>query len=145
MTYIKIFIYCLILCVLGIAGCSSSENTSGGFGSGTTSCSGFGSDSGFSINLCVTQSLVPQGGEAILIASVKDNQGNFVNDSSRGVTFSSTQGATITKDEDKINLGSCTAIYKAPTSTTLPNAVIDRVTATYQGAFAHVSIEVFKQ
>ena len=84
MTYTKIFLFCLMLCVLGIAGCTSNTSTNSGFGSG----------SGFTIDLRTTNSILPQGGQATLIASVKDAQGNPVNDSTRGVTFTSTQGAT---------------------------------------------------
>ena len=134
MTYSKILIGCLILCLLGIAGCTSNTSTSSGFGSG----------SGYTINLRATQTILPQGGQTILIASVKDNQGNPVNDSTRGLIFTSTQGATITAEEF-INLGVCIATYTAPSSTSIPSAVVDQVTASYQGAFAYVSIEVFKQ
>jgi hypothetical protein len=137
MTNTKIFLFCLLMCVLGIAGCASNTSTNSGFGSG----------SGYTIDLRTTNSILPQGGQATLFASVKDAQGNPVNDSARGVTFSSTQGATITKVEDKITLGVTTATYTAPGtgSTTQPAAVIDQITASYQGAFAFFSIEVFKQ
>jgi hypothetical protein len=134
MTYAKIFLCCLILCVLGITGCSSN----------TTSSSGYGQGTGYNISLRTTQALLPQGGSSILIATVKDNQGNPINDSSGGVLFTSTQGATIVKDVDSINLGVCNATYTAP-STTAANVVVDQVTASYQGAFAFVSIEVYKQ
>jgi hypothetical protein len=135
MTYTRIFIYFLILCVLGIAGCSSNTSTNSGFGSG----------SGYSIDLRATQTILPQGGQTILIASVKDGQGNPVNDSTRGgVTFTSTQGGTFPTKDASINLGVCNATYLAPTSSTL-NVVVDQVTASYQGAFAYVSIEVYKQ
>ncbi|MBI4764506.1 MAG: hypothetical protein HY787_07870 [Deltaproteobacteria bacterium] len=134
MTYTKIFIWCLIICFLGIAGCTSNTSTSSGFGSG----------SGYTIDLRATQTILPQGGQTILIASVKDNQGNPVNDSTRGLIFTSTQGATI-DGEESINLGVCNATYTLPSSASLPSAVVDQVTASYQGAFAYVSIEVYKQ
>jgi hypothetical protein len=136
MTNTKIFLFCLLMCVLGIAGCASNTSTNSGFGSG----------SGYTIDLRTTNSILPQGGQATLFASVKDAQGNPVNDSARGVTFSSTQGATFSTN-NTITLGVCSVIYTAPgaTSTTQPTVVIDQVTASYQGAFAFVSIEVFKQ
>jgi hypothetical protein len=133
MTYTKIFVCCLVLSVLGIAGCTSNTSTNSGFGGG----------SGYTIDLRATQTILPQGGQTIIIASVKDNQGNPVNDSTRGLTFTSTQGASITAEEF-INLGICNATYTAPTSTTA-SVVVDQVTASYQGAFAFVSIQVFKQ
>ena len=135
MTYSKIFLCCLILGVLGITGCTSNTSTESGFGTGN----------GFNINLRTTQSIVQQGGQAILTASVKDGQGNPVNDSTKGVTFASTLGATITADKT-INLGVCTAIYTAPGagSTTQPSTVVDQVTASYQGATAYISIQVYK-
>jgi hypothetical protein len=133
MTISKIFLYCLLLFVLGIAGCTSNTSTSSGYGEG----------SGYNINLTATQTILSQGGSTILIASVKDNQGTPVNDSSRGVTFtSSLQGATIAA-VTSISLGVCTTTYTAPTSIT-GTVVVDQVTASYQGAFAYVSIEVYK-
>lgn len=131
MTFTKIFLFCLMLCVLGIAGCTSNTSTSSGFGSG----------SGYTIDLRTTSSILPQVGQATLIASVKDAQGNPVNDIARGVTFTSTQGAVIDA-EGVINLGVCNAIYTAPEPTV--SVVVDQVTASYQGAFAYVSIEVYK-
>jgi hypothetical protein len=133
MTYTKIILCCLMLCVLGIIGCNSNTSTSSGYGSG----------SGYTINLTATQTILPQGGQTTLIASVKDSQGNPVNDSTRGVTFTSTQGATITVVDDKINLGVCTATYTAPTSTGSLQ-VVDQVTASYQGAYGYVSIAVYR-
>jgi len=132
MTYIKIFIFGLILCTLGIAGCSN-----------TSTNSGFGSGGGYSINLTATNSILPQGGSTTLIASVRDAQGIPVNDSTRGVTFTSSWGATITADK-LINLGVCNATYQLVAATTLPATVVDQITASYQGAFAYVSIEVYK-
>jgi hypothetical protein len=132
MTFTKIFICCLMLCVLGIAGCTSNTSTTSGFGGG----------SGYTINLRATQTILPQGGSTTLIASVKDNQGNPVNDSTRGVTFTSTQGGTFPTTETFINLGVCTATYTAPSPAA--TVVVDQITASYQGAFAYVSIEVYK-
>jgi len=137
MTYTKIFLCCLcclMLCVLGIAGCTSNTSTSSGYGEG----------GGYSINLTTTNSLLPQTGKATLIATVRDAQNNPVNDSTRGVTFSSSQGGTFSTN-NSINLGDCTVIYTPPSATTLPAVVTDQITASYQGAFAYVSIEVYKQ
>ena len=53
--------------------------------------------------------------------------------------------ATFTTTELFINLGVCNATYKAPSATTLPVSVVDQVTASYQGAYAYISIEVYKQ
>ena len=133
MTYSKILVFCLFLSVLFLAGCSSNTSTNSGFGSG----------SGYTIDLRATQTMLPQGGSAIIIASVKDSQGNPVNDSSRGLIFTSSQGANITAEEF-INLGVCNATYTAPATITA-SVVVDQITASYQGAFAFVSIEVFKQ
>jgi hypothetical protein len=134
MTYTKIFICCLMLCVLGIAGCTSNTSTSSGYGSG----------GGYSINLTATNTIIPYGGQSTLIASVKDAQGNPVNDSTRGVTFTSTQGATIPQPAS-INLGVSSTTYTLPASgLTQPNVVIDQVTASFQGAYAYVSIQVYK-
>ncbi|MCJ7833096.1 MAG: hypothetical protein MUQ20_01760 [Deltaproteobacteria bacterium] len=142
MTYTKIFLCCLcclMLCVLGIAGC-----TNGTFsGSNSSSCSDYGTGGGYSIKLCVTGTIIQQGGQTTLIASVRDAQGNPVNDSTRGVSFTSSMGATITA-VSSITLGSCSTTYTAPSATTQPTTAIDQVTASYQGAFAYVSIEVYK-
>ena len=147
--YIKIFLFGLLLCALSIFGCSSN----------TSSSSGFASGSGFSINLTATQTILRQGGHTTLIASVKDAQGNPVNDSARGVSFSSTLGATITVPSATITGGVCSADYAAPgaaattTTTTTTTATtptttttttgVDQVTASYQGAVAYVSIFVY--
>ncbi len=139
MSAIKILLFGLLLCALCIAGCSSN----------TASSSGFGSGSGYSINLTATQTILRQGGQTQLIAAVKDAQGNPVNDASTGVTFSSTLGATITQPTSIIG-GICQTIYTAPSgtsssgSTTTTTATgVDQVTASYRGAFAFVSISVF--
>ncbi len=134
MTYTKIFLCCLMLCVLGITGCTSNTSTSSGFGQGY----------GYAINLTATQTILPQGGQTIIFASVKDNQGNPVNDTTRGVTFTSSQGGTFTA-EAFISLGVCQATYTAPAAETQPSTVVDQITAAYQGAYAYISIEVYKQ
>jgi hypothetical protein len=133
MTYFKIFLCCLMLGVLGIMGCSN-----------TSSSSGYGSGAGYTINLTTSADRVPQGGSAIIFANVKDAQGNPVNDSSRGVVFTSEWGGTITQ-QAYINLGNCTATYQAPAKTDQPAVIVDRITASYQGAIAWVSVQVYKQ
>jgi len=146
MNYTKIFLCCLMLCVLGIAGCTSNTSTSSGFGQG----------GGYTINLTATQTILPQGGQTTLIATVRDAQGNPVNDSTKGVSFTSTWGATITPaaSSNTINLGNCSATYTAPTGTTttttttrvaatLPSSLVDQITASYQGAYAYISINVY--
>jgi hypothetical protein len=132
MTFTKIFLCFLILCVLGIAGCTSNTSTDSGFGSG----------SGYSIKLTATQTILPQGGQTTLIASVKDSQGNPVNDSARGVTFTSSQAGTFPKTDSFISLGVCTTTYQAPSPAA--TVVVDQVTASYQGAYAYISIQVYK-
>lgn len=134
MSYIKILIVGLILCALGMmAGCSSNSSSSSGFGSG----------SGYSINLTATQTNLPAGGQTTLIASVKDAQGNPVNDSLQGVSFTSSLGAGF-GSVNSITGGVSTATYTAPGSTSASIPGVDQVTASYQGAFAFVSIFVFK-
>jgi hypothetical protein len=139
MSYLKIIIVALLLCVLGIVGCSSN----------TSSSSGFGTGSGYSINLTATQSTLPQGGQTTLIASVRDAQGNPVNDSAAdAISFSSSLGSTITKSNTGGTIGTiiggvATALYTAPATTTTTTGV-DQVTASYRGASAFVSIFVFR-
>ena len=133
MTYTKIFLFCLLMCVLGIAGCTANTSTNSGFGSG----------GGFTIDLRTTNSILPQGGHATLIASVKDAQGNPVNDSARGVTFTSTQGAAITADKT-INLGVCSADYTAPAATTQPTAVVDQIRLPIRGPLPMLVLQVYK-
>lgn len=135
MSYIKISLFGLMLCALVISGCSSN----------TSSSSGFGSGSGFSINLTATQTILPQGGSTTLFAIVKDAQGNPVNDSTTGVSFTSSLGATITA-VTSINGGVSTTTYTAPAVATNGTGTtgVDQVTASYRGAFAFVSIFVFK-
>jgi len=143
MTYWKTVFYgCLLmgLLALTLSGC---ETTSSELGTGA--CSGYSSGPGYTINVCVSKTILPQGGSAIVTAYVKDAQGNPVNDSSRGVTFASEWGGTFST-ASSISLGNCTVTYTAPGagSTTQPSTVVDRITASYQGAVAWVSVEVYK-
>ena len=134
MSYIKCFLLGLVLCAsIMMAGCSSNSSSSSGFGSG----------SGYSVNLTATQTNIPAGGQTTLIASVKDAQGNPVNDSLRGVSFTSSLGATITA-VTSVTGGVSTTTYTALASTSTSIPGVDQVTASYQGAFAYVSIFVFK-
>ncbi len=135
MSYPKIFLIGLMLSVLGIAGCSSNSAVSSGFGTG----------GGYSINLTATQTTIPQGGQTTLNASVRDAQGNPVNDSATdAITFTSSLGSTITKQNSgTITGGVASAIYAAPATTTTTTGV-DQVTASYRGASAFVSIFVYK-
>jgi hypothetical protein len=132
MSYLKLFLIGLMLGVIGIVGCNSN----------TSSSSGFGTGSGYSINLTTTQSTLPQGGQTTLIAAVKDAQGNPVNDSAKGVTFTSSLAATILPTTSIIG-GISSTIYTAPAGTTTTTGV-DQVTASYQGASAFISIFIFK-
>jgi hypothetical protein len=137
MANLKLVTGILAVFILGVIGCSSNSSSSSGFGSG----------SGYSINLTAAQTVVPLGGQTTLIAAVKDAQGNPVNDSTRGVTFSSTLGATIAQPTSIVG-GVSSTIYTAPSSSssssTTPTTGVDQVTASYQGAVAYVSIFVFK-
>ncbi|MBI5605744.1 MAG: hypothetical protein HY879_20615 [Deltaproteobacteria bacterium] len=118
-----------------MAGCSSNSSSSSGFGSG----------SGYSVNLTATQTNIPAGGQTTLIASVKDAQGNPVNDSTSGaVTFTSSLGATFPINTGIISGGVSTSTYTAPASGSATIPGVDQVTASYRGAFAYVSIFVFK-
>ena len=137
----KFFLFGLLLCAMVMAGCSSN----------TSSSSGFGSGSGFSINLTASQTVLPQGGGTTLVAVVKDAQGNPVNDSTaNAVIYTSSLGATITQQgpgPGNIIGGVSSATYAAPaasTTATTTNSGVDQVTASYRGAFAFVSIFVFK-
>jgi hypothetical protein len=120
-----------------LAGCSSN----------TASTSGYGSGSGYTMSLTATNTSLPYGGSTQLIVSVKDPVGNYVNDSTIKVTFSSTRGGTFdpATAPDLVG-GLTTVIYKAPAldATTSQASVVDQVTASYRGAYAYVSIFVYK-
>jgi len=144
MTYTKIFLCCLMLCVLGITGCNGNGTLSG---SNSSTCSDWGTGGGYSMKLCATNSILHPSGTTILNASVRDAQGNPVNDSSTSaVSFSSSLGATIGTTNNSINLGTCTTTYTAPaactagTSCNIPG--VDQITTSYHGAYAYVSIYV---
>jgi hypothetical protein len=138
MSNFKLVVGVLAVVIFGLAGCSSN----------TSSSSGYGSGSGYSINLTAAQTVIPQGGQTTLIAAVKDSQGNPINDSANSVLFTSTLGATFSSTT-KIVGGVCSTVYTAPaasasTATTTVSSGVDQVTASYQGAVAYVSIYVYK-
>jgi predicted small secreted protein len=127
----------LIISAASLLGCSSN----------TSSSSGFGSGSGYSLNLTVSNSSVPEGGSVTCIVAAKDAQGNPVNDSVQGITFSSTLGGTFSPVSPFLSSGVATAVYTAPgssTTTTTAAIGITQITASYKGAFAYQSIQVFK-
>jgi hypothetical protein len=132
------FLGSLMFCLCGLlalAGCSSNSSSSSGFGSG----------SGYSINLTATQTVIPAAGQTTLIASVKDAQGNPVNDSARGVTFTNSLGTPgVANQPTSIIGGVCSAVYTAPATDAKSIPGVDQITASYQGAVAYVSIFVFK-
>ena len=56
----------LIIGTLSLLGCSSN----------TSSSSGFGTGSGYTLNLTASNTTIPEGGSATLIVAAKDAQGN---------------------------------------------------------------------
>jgi hypothetical protein len=137
MAQIKTLGWIVFSCALLIlAGCSSN----------TSSTSGYGSGSGYTMSITATNTTIPYGGSSTLIVSVKDAVGNSVNDTSIKVTFSSTQGGTFEPATSDLVGGVGTVIYKSPalSTTTTQSSVVDQVTASYRGAFAYTSIFVYK-
>jgi hypothetical protein len=126
----------LIIFTLFLLGCNSN----------TSSSSGFGSGSGYSLNLTTSNSSVPEGGSATLIVAAKDAQGNPVNDSVQGISFSSTLGGSFSPPSPSLSSGVATTVYTAPGGTTTTTAAVGvtQITASYKGAFAYMSIYVFK-
>jgi len=127
----------LIILAAALLGCNSN----------TSSSSGFGSGSGYSLNLTTSNTSVPEDGSATLIVAARDAQGNPVNDSVQGVTFSSTLGGTFTPTSPFLSSGVATAVFtasKGTTTTTTAAVGVTQITASYKGAFAYMSIYVFK-
>jgi hypothetical protein len=129
----------LTLLTVSLLGCSSN----------TSSSSGFGSGSGYSLNFTTSNALVPEGGSVTLIVAGRDAQGNPVNDSVQGVTFSSTLGGTFapTSGNCFLSSGVATTVFTAPGGTTTTPAAavgVTQITASYKGAFAYTSISVYK-
>ena len=118
-----------------------------GCNSNTSSSSGFGSGSGYSLNITTSNSSVPEGGSATLIVAARDAQGNPVNDSVQGITFSSTLGGSFSPVSPFLSSGVATTVFTASGgTTTTPTAAVGvtQITAAYKGAFAYMSIYVFK-
>lgn len=128
----------LILLTVSLLGCSSN----------TSSSSGFGSGSGYSLNLTASNTTIPEGGSATLIVAAKDAQGNPVNDSVQGIIFSSTLGGTFDPALPFLSSGVATSVFTASGGTTTPTPAaavgVTQITASYKGAFAFMSIFVFK-
>lgn len=140
MNRITTLICLLIILSLILLGCNSN----------TSSSSGFGSGSGYSLNLTTSNTSIPEGGSATLIVAAKDAQGNPVNDSVPGVTFSSTLGGSFSPNPTSLSSGVATTIF-TPSSGTTPTPTpttaalgVTQITASYKGAFAYMSIYVFK-
>ena len=128
----------LSILALAVLGCSAN----------TSSSSGYGSGSGYSLNITTTNSSVPESGSTTLIVTAKDGQGNPVNDSVTGVTFSSTLGGTFNPTSPFLSSGVATTVYTAPggTTPTTPAAAtgVTQISASYKGAFAYMSLYIFK-
>jgi hypothetical protein len=128
----------LTIAALAMLGCSAN----------TSSSSGYGSGSGYSLNITTSNSSVPEGGSTTLIVTAKDGQGNPVNDSVTPITFSSTMGGSFSPATPFLSSGVTSSVYTAPggtaTTTTTAASVVTQVTASYKGAFAYMSIYIFK-
>ena len=136
MNRITTLICLLVILSLFLLGCNSN----------TSSSSGFGSGSGYSLNITTSNTSVPEGGSTTLIVAAKDAQGNPVNDSVQGVTFSSTLGGSFSPATPFLSSGVATTIFTASGgTTTTPTAAVGvtQITASYKGAFAYMSIYVF--
>ena len=138
MNRITTLICLLIILTLFLLGCNSN----------TSSSSGFGSGSGYSLNLTTSNTSIPEGGSATLIVAARDAQGNPVNDSVQGVTFSSTLGGSFSPASPFLSSGVATTVFTASGGTTPTPAAaavgVTQITASYKGAFAYMSIFVFK-
>jgi hypothetical protein len=138
MNRITTLISLLIILSLFLLGCNSN----------TSSSSGFGSGSGFSLNLTTSNTSVPEGGSTTLIVAAKDAQGNPVNDSVQGVTFSATLGGSFSPASPFLSSGVATTVFTASGGTSPTPAAaqvgVNQITASYKGAFAFMSIFVFK-
>ncbi|MBI5584448.1 MAG: hypothetical protein HY892_11555 [Deltaproteobacteria bacterium] len=128
----------LSILALALLGCSSN----------TSSSSGFGSGSGFSLNVTTSNSSVPEGGSTTLIVTAKDGQGNPVNDSVTPVTFSSTLGGSFSPTSPFLASGVTSSVFTASggssSSSSTATVGVTQITASYKGAFAYMSIYVFK-
>lgn len=126
----------LTLLTVALLGCTSN----------TSSSSGFGSGSGYSLNMTITNTTLPEGGSTTVIVAAKDAQGNPVNDSVQGISFSSTLGGSFSPASPFLSSGVATTVYTASggTTTTAAAAGVSQIAASYKGAFAYQSVYVFK-
>ena len=129
----------LAILAFALLGCSAN----------TSSSSGFGSGSGYSLNVTTSNSSVPEGGSTTLIVTAKDGQGNPVNDSVTPVTYSSTLGGSFSPTSSFLSSGVTSAVYTASggtssSGTTTAAVGVTQITASYKGAFAYMSIYIFK-
>lgn len=130
----------LIISAITLMGCSAN----------TSSSSGFGSGSGYSLNITTSNSSVPEGGSTTLIISAKDGQGNPVNDSVTPIVFSSTLGGSFSPASPFLSSGVTSTVFTAsggtvtPTPTPTATVGVTQITASYKGAFAYMSIYIFK-
>ncbi|MCU0579101.1 MAG: hypothetical protein MUF69_06085 [Desulfobacterota bacterium] len=128
----------LTIAALAMLGCSAN----------TSSSSGYGSGSGYSLNITTSNSSVPEGGSTTLIVTAKDGQGNPVNDSVTPITFSSTLGGSFSPATPFLSSGVTSTVYTASGGTTATTTTatvgVTQITASYKGAFAYMSIYVFK-
>lgn len=132
---------------------------------------GFSSDGGYAINLSATAKSVPFGGSIVFSAVVHDSNGDTVMSSPHSVTFTTTQGGKLTPIQAPIANGIAQAIYVAPhysAATSLRAALADDVdvpkidslptptgvtsdiprsdvvTASFMGAAAKLTINVYR-
>jgi PKD repeat protein len=128
----------LTIAALALLGCSAN----------TSSSSGYGSGSGYSLNITTSNSSVPESGSTTLIVTAKDGQGNPVNDSVTPITFSSTLGGSFSPATPFLSSGVTSTVYTASGGTTATTTTatvgVTQITASYKGAFAYMSIYVFK-
>ncbi len=155
----KMALFALVVMATLAIGCAQSNPVS----------TGFSGDGGYSINLTASAKSVPFGGSVVFNAVVKDADGNSVMTSPHSVTFVTTQGGKMTPIQAPLANGIAQAVYVAPqyaaslraqavgdveipkidnlpTPTGVPSEFprTDMVTATFQGAIAKISINVYK-
>ncbi|NLF95181.1 MAG: hypothetical protein GX569_00495 [Candidatus Riflebacteria bacterium] len=150
----------VVMATLAI-GCAQSNPVSTGFvGTG-----------GYAINLSASAKSVPFGGSVVFNAVVQDADGNMVMTSPHSVTFTTTHGGQVTPIQAPLANGIAQVVYVAPqyvapaslraqaaadveipeikelpTPTGVPSEFprTDMVTASFQGAIAKISINVYK-
>lgn len=140
MKRLAILVSLLTIAAFTLLGCSAN----------TSSSSGYGSGSGYSLNITTSNSSVPEGGNTTLIVTAKDGQGNPVNDSVTPILFSSTLGGSFSPASPFLSSGVTSTVFTASggTATTTPTPTatvgVTQITASYKGAFAYMSIYIFK-